>query len=189
MRTLGQNPSADELQKIMDEADVDKNGTIEFEEFLILMAKKSTVHALHTVLLSLLLELPSLVLFKLLCCCFYCCCYCCCSILFLRLVVWNRKIQRQGLRKLLQFLIKMGTTFCQLQRSVSRSIRPWFMWSWTYELLPYEFSLQLLNVMLNLGERMTIDEVDDMIHEADTDRDGRISYEEFRAMMMETKLQ
>lgn len=42
-------------------------------------------------------------------------------------------------------------------------------------------------VMTNLGEKMTDDEVEDMIHDADTDRDGQINYEEFIQMMMKSK--
>ncbi|XP_035705241.1 calmodulin-A isoform X3 [Folsomia candida] len=40
MRALGQRPSETELQAIMDECDQDRNGSIEFNEFLILMSKK-----------------------------------------------------------------------------------------------------------------------------------------------------
>ncbi|KAL0581448.1 translation elongation factor EF1B gamma [Marasmius crinis-equi] len=43
MRSLGQNPSEVELQDMINEVDVDGNGTIDFHEFLAMMAKK--VHA------------------------------------------------------------------------------------------------------------------------------------------------
>lgn len=42
---------------------------------------------------------------------------------------------------------------------------------------------ELKDVMMNLGEKMTDDEFDDMIAEADIDGDGQIDYEEFIAMM------
>ncbi|PAA49736.1 hypothetical protein BOX15_Mlig030324g1 [Macrostomum lignano] len=42
---------------------------------------------------------------------------------------------------------------------------------------------ELRQVMLNLGERLTKEEVDAMIEEADTDRDGQVSYEEFARIM------
>ena len=38
--------------------------------------------------------------------------------------------------------------------------------------------------MFNLGEKLTDEEVDVMISEADIDGDGQINYEEFIKMMM-----
>jgi calmodulin len=40
MRSLGQNPTESELQDMINEIDVDGNGTIDFEEFINMMAKK-----------------------------------------------------------------------------------------------------------------------------------------------------
>ena len=40
MKSLGQNPSDEELQEMVNEVDVDGNGEIDFEEFLLMMAKK-----------------------------------------------------------------------------------------------------------------------------------------------------
>ena len=40
MRSLGQNPTEGELQDMINEVDIDGNGTIEFAEFLGMMAKK-----------------------------------------------------------------------------------------------------------------------------------------------------
>lgn len=42
---------------------------------------------------------------------------------------------------------------------------------------------ELRDIMMNLGEKMTDDEVEDMIAEADIDGDGQIDYEEFIAMV------
>lgn len=38
--------------------------------------------------------------------------------------------------------------------------------------------------MINLGERLTDEEAEQMIKEADLDGDGHVSYEEFARMMM-----
>lgn len=43
--------------------------------------------------------------------------------------------------------------------------------------------MQLRNVMINLGERLTDEEAEQMIREADLDGDGRVSYEEFANIM------
>ncbi|ORY49126.1 calmodulin [Rhizoclosmatium globosum] len=40
MRSLGQHPTDAELKDLMNEVDEDRNGTIEFDEFLRLMARK-----------------------------------------------------------------------------------------------------------------------------------------------------
>jgi calmodulin len=40
MRTLGQNPTENELQEMINDVDADGSGSIEFSEFLNLMAKK-----------------------------------------------------------------------------------------------------------------------------------------------------
>lgn len=43
---------------------------------------------------------------------------------------------------------------------------------------------ELRHIMTNLGEKLTQEEVDEMIREADIDGDGQINYEEFVTMMM-----
>ena len=44
-------------------------------------------------------------------------------------------------------------------------------------------SRELRHVMLNLGEALTDEEVDDMIREIDVDGDGEVDCEEFVMMM------
>ncbi|KAK3033925.1 hypothetical protein RJ639_034725 [Escallonia herrerae] len=43
---------------------------------------------------------------------------------------------------------------------------------------------ELHHVMTNLGEKLTDEEVNEMIREADLDGDGQVSYEEFVRMML-----
>merc|ERR1711988_1857567 len=45
-------------------------------------------------------------------------------------------------------------------------------------------AVELRHVMTNLGEKLTDEEVDEMIREADVDGDGQINYEEFVKVMM-----
>ena len=42
---------------------------------------------------------------------------------------------------------------------------------------------ELRHVLMHIGEKLTDDEIDEMIREADVDGDGSINYEEFVAMM------
>ena len=43
---------------------------------------------------------------------------------------------------------------------------------------------ELRHVMTNLGEKLTDEEVDEMVREADVDGDGQINYDEFVKVMM-----
>lgn len=48
MRSLGQNPTEAELQDMINEVDADGNGTIDFPEFLNLMARKMKASSFDT---------------------------------------------------------------------------------------------------------------------------------------------
>jgi len=48
----------------------------------------------------------------------------------------------------------------------------------------YISAAELRHVMTNLGEKLSDEEVDEMIREADVDGDGQINYEEFVKMMV-----
>ena len=51
----------------------------------------------------------------------------------------------------------------------------------------YISAAELRHIMTNLGEKLTDEEVDEMIREADVDGDGQINYDEFVDMMMQNK--
>merc|ERR1712072_478808 len=102
MRSLGQNPTEAELADMINEVDADGSGTIDFPEFLNLMAEK--------------------------------------------------------IKEAFKGFDKDGNGFIS--------------------------AAELRHVMTNLGEKLTDEEVDEMLREADIDGDGQINYEEFVKMMM-----
>jgi hypothetical protein len=57
-------------------------------------------------------------------------------------------------------------------------------WAEVVHMLITACNMQLRHVMTNLGEKLTDEEVDEMIREADVDGDGQVNYEEFVKMMM-----
>ena len=110
MRSLGQNPTEAELKDIINEVDADGNGTIDFSEFLSMMAKKM-----------------------------------------------KDTDNEDEIREAFRVFDKDGNGFIS--------------------------AAELRHVMTNLGEKLTDEEVDEMIHEADVDGDGQINYQEFVKMM------
>jgi calmodulin len=113
MRSLGHEPTEEELRDMVNEIDIDGNGTIELEEFVKMMSKKVQTDE-------------------------------------------NEK----ELREAFQVFDKDQDGFIS----------------------PYELRF----VMQNLGERLTEEEVVEMIREADLDGDGKVNFTEFVYMMRGT---
>ncbi|KAL2308873.1 hypothetical protein Nmel_005043, partial [Mimus melanotis] len=106
MRSLGQNPTEAELQDMVGEVDADGSGTIDFPEFLSLMARKM-----------------------------------------------RDTDSEEEIREAFRVFDKDGNGYIS--------------------------AAELRHVMTNLGEKLTDDEVDEMIREADCNNDGQVNYEEF----------
>ncbi|XP_033018426.1 uncharacterized protein LOC117054078 [Lacerta agilis] len=110
MRSLGQNPTEAELKEMIDKLDADGNGTVDFPEFLSLMARK----------------------------------------------IQNSDGEEE-IRNAFRVFDKDGNG--------------------------YVSAAELRHIMTNLGEKLTDEEVEDMIKEADVDGDGQVNYEEFLKIM------
>ncbi|KAG5223575.1 hypothetical protein OIU76_014095 [Salix suchowensis] len=111
IRSLDQNPTEEELHDMISEVDSDGNGTIEFSEFLTLMAKKT-----------------------------------------------KETDAEEELKEAFKVFDKDQNGYIS--------------------------ATELRHVMINLGEKLTDEEVDQMINEADLDGDGQVNYDEFVKMMM-----
>ncbi|MEM7132538.1 MAG: EF-hand domain-containing protein [Chloroflexota bacterium] len=111
MRSLGQNLAESELQEMIDEVDVSRNGEVNFPEFLVMMERKI-----------------------------------------------KDTDSDEEVREAFRVFDKDGNG--------------------------YIHASELKHVMMNLGKRLTDEEIDKMIKEADLDADSRVNYEEFVKMMM-----
>ncbi|XP_078437444.1 uncharacterized protein LOC144708023 [Wolffia australiana] len=113
IRSLGNVVNQDEIQEMIDEVDVDHNGTVDFHEFISIMTSKT---------------------------------------------------------KDADASDELTEAFKVFDRDQNG----------------YISADELRNVMINLGENMSDEEVDQMIREADLDGDGQVNFDEFVRMMMTT---
>lgn len=111
IKSLDQNPTEEEIRNMINEVDLDGNGTIEFLEFLKLMATKMK----------------------------------------------ENEAQEE-----------LKEAFKVFDKDQDGYISP----------------NELRHVMMNLGEKLTDEELEQMILEADLDGDGQVNYEEFARMML-----
>uniref|UniRef100_A0AAY4B228 EF-hand domain-containing protein n=1 Tax=Denticeps clupeoides TaxID=299321 RepID=A0AAY4B228_9TELE len=187
MRSLGQNPTEAELQDMINEVDADGNGTIDFPEFLTMMARKmkdtdseEEIREAFRVFDKVCAAFPP----------------------FLRRsVCGNPAGMGVVFPRKFRFLIDInpGTRagpHCKPSQNIS--IFFWadglavseegtgpgvIMFSGHQDGNGYISAAELRHVMTNLGEKLTDEEVDEMIREADIDGDGQVNYEEFVQMM------
>jgi len=111
MRSMGQNPTEDEILELVMESDMNGDGTIDFQEFLVMMKKKSA-----------------------------------------------EQDQTEELKMAFRMFDKNHDGYIDAR--------------------------ELRHVTTTLGHRLTVEEVDNIIKEADLNGDGKLDYEEFCKMMM-----
>ncbi|GMY20891.1 calmodulin-like protein 11 isoform X2 [Fagus crenata] len=145
IKSLDQNPSEEELQSMMNEVDVDGNGTIEFGEFLNLMARKMKENEAEE-------ELKEA--FK----------------------VFDKDQDGYISPNEVEYFDPLSFFTMAINLNVKLSTKEKGIQNVTIT--------RLRHVMMNLGERLTDEEVEQMIREADLDGDGFVNYEEFVRMML-----
>ncbi|XP_020583351.1 calmodulin-2/4-like isoform X1 [Phalaenopsis equestris] len=184
MRSLGQNPTEAELQDMINEVDADGNGTIDFPEFLNLMARKmkdtDSEEELKEAFRVFYKKGSGCITTK-------------------ELGTVMRSLGQNPTEAELQDMINEvdadgnGTIdFPEFLNLMARKMKD----TDSEEELKEAFRVfdkdqngfisaaELRHVMTNLGEKLTDEEVDEMIREADVDGDGQINYEEFVKVMM-----
>ncbi|XP_065014852.1 calmodulin-like protein 8 isoform X1 [Musa acuminata AAA Group] len=138
IKSLGLKPNEGEVHKMISEIDANGNGTIEFQEFLNLMASK-----LNKVKQELFMASHRMVSPR--------------SIFIQHTFSWQGIDSEDELKEAFKVFDKDQNGFIS--------------------------ATELRNVMISLGEKLTDEEVAQMIREADLDGDGQVNFEEFVKMM------
>eukprot|EP00617_Octactis_speculum_P006735 CAMPEP_0185790870 /NCGR_PEP_ID=MMETSP1174-20130828/158046_1 /TAXON_ID=35687 /ORGANISM="Dictyocha speculum, Strain CCMP1381" /LENGTH=202 /DNA_ID=CAMNT_0028485733 /DNA_START=55 /DNA_END=663 /DNA_ORIENTATION=- len=164
MRSLGQNPTEAELADMINEVDADGNGTIDFPEFLTMMARKMKDTDSEEEILEA---------FK----------------------VFDKDGNGFMLADMINEVDADGNGTIDFPEFLTMMARKMKDTDSEEEILEafkvfdkdgngFISAAELRHIMTNLGEKLTDEEVDEMIREADIDGDGQINYEEFVKMMM-----
>ncbi|KAH7529298.1 hypothetical protein FEM48_Zijuj05G0169700 [Ziziphus jujuba var. spinosa] len=167
MRSLGQNPTEAELQDMINEVDADQNGTIDFSEFLNLMARKMKASLISA---------------------------CMFQDLSVKLIAGQNSYKVQviwfiGSEAVGLFGVEMLAWGCECfsgkgkDTDSEEELREAFK-VFDKDQNGFISAAELRHVMTNLGEKLTDEEVEEMIREADVDGDGQVNYEEFVRMML-----
>jgi calmodulin/calcium-binding protein CML len=158
----GTRPAAEELREMIRDADADGNGTIEFAEFLGLMARKTGAGGGGAGGDGGDPEEELREAFK----------------------VFDKDQNGyiSATEVISQLLLFSAPPTCGYgpppSRAASLSLCVWLT------CMRVSVDCQLRHVMINLGEKLTDEEVEQMIREADLDGDGQVNYDEFVRMMM-----
>ena len=147
MRSLGQNPTEAELADMINEVDADGNGTIDFPEFLTMMARKMKDTDSEEEILEAFKVFDK---------------------------DGNGFISAAELRHI---MTNLGTIYLHLLYVYEILSIHVLVTDWPTNQFVF-FPPKLI------GEKLSDEEVDEMIREADIDGDGQINYEEFVKMMM-----
>ncbi|BGP34914.1 hypothetical protein JCM10296v2_006738 [Rhodotorula toruloides] len=162
MRSLGQNPTEAELQDMINEVDADGNGQIDFPEFLTMMARKMRETDSEEEVREAFKVfdkdgngfISAAECVKVF------------SLLALSCgAIWVRL-------EALMTIFHPVSSSCPAVPSYPSRAFVWFR------------ERRLRHVMTNLGEKLSDQEVEEMIREADVDGDGQINYDEFVKMMI-----
>ena len=173
LRSIGQNPTEEEILNLVIEYDVNGDGTIDFEEFLEMMMKQSKGFCListdHIFFAEKIVKL------------FYCCWKNRQIIYFL---LNNSSFFFPSFFPLFFFFARKIVNFLILDVDQTLEIKEAFK-IFDRDGNGFIDAKELKQVVTRLGQVLTSDEADEFMLEADLDGDGKLDYNEFVRMMLQ----